>query len=100
MKSDEFARVFQKAQRSSDRYFTVLTRSNQLGRPRLGLAISKKSARRAVDRNRIKRVIRESFRANREQLRSVDVVVLSKSGIAEIEGTRLNQLLCKHWQSS
>jgi ribonuclease P protein component len=42
------------------------------------LAISKKIIRKAVDRNRIKRMIRESFRLNQQQLGYFDIVVLVK----------------------
>jgi ribonuclease P protein component len=42
---------------------------------RLGLVIGKRAVRRAVDRNRAKRVLRETFRIRRRELASVDIVV-------------------------
>ena len=42
---------------------------------RLGLIVGKRQLRRAVDRNRVKRAVRESFRITRESLPSMDVVV-------------------------
>jgi ribonuclease P protein component len=42
---------------------------------RLGLIVGKRHAKRAVDRKRIKRMLRESFRLGHEQLTSLDVVV-------------------------
>jgi ribonuclease P protein component len=56
---------------------------------RLGLAISKKHARRSVDRNRIKRIAREAFRARRQSLPPVDIIVLSRAGIAGAERAEL-----------
>jgi len=56
---------------------------------RLGLAISKKHARRSVDRNRIKRVAREAFRVRRQSLPPVDIIVLSRAGIAGAEPAEL-----------
>lgn len=97
MSADEYSRVFRKAERSSDRLFTVLTRSNQTGRPRLGLAISKKSVRSAVGRNRIKRVIRESFRVHKFDLPDVDIVVLSKQGISNATKAQLADSVKRHW---
>jgi ribonuclease P protein component len=48
------------------------------GKARLGLAITKRVAPRAVDRNRVKRVVREVFRHAAPQLRGVDVVIKLK----------------------
>lgn len=48
-------------------------RGNDVGVARLGMIVAKKVLRRAVDRNRAKRVVRESFR--RQSLEAVDVVV-------------------------
>ena len=42
---------------------------------RLGLVIGKRAVRRAVDRNRVKRVLRETFRIRRLELPCVDIVV-------------------------
>lgn len=56
-----------------------LASRNDLGFNRLGLVISKKNLPRAVDRNRVKRVIRESFRTR--QLPGLDVVALARSPI-------------------
>ena len=44
LKAAEFNRVFNKARRSADQYFTVLARPNDKDLPRLGLAISKKKS--------------------------------------------------------
>lgn len=50
---------------------------NDTAQARLGLAISRKAARRAVDRNRLKRLIRESFR-QQTGLDGQDVVVMAQ----------------------
>jgi len=42
---------------------------------RLGLIVGKRQLKRAVDRNRVKRAVRESFRRSRESLPPIDVVV-------------------------
>ena len=46
---------------------------------RLGLAISKKHLKKAVDRNRVKRLARASFQENQQQLQSLDIVVLLRN---------------------
>jgi ribonuclease P protein component len=62
VKSSEFKRVFKKPMVSADRCFKVLARINESNGPRLGMAVSRQIERSAVGRNRIKRVVRESFR--------------------------------------
>ena len=62
LKAADYNRVFDKSVRSSDRYFTVLARPNDVSYARLGTAFSKKRVKLAVARNRLKRISRESFR--------------------------------------
>lgn len=50
--------------------------------PKLGLAIAKKRAKRAVDRNRLKRVARESFRHHSHQLDGLELVVMNRDAAA------------------
>lgn len=98
LKAAEFNRVFDKALRSSDQYFTVLARPNDCDYPRLGLAISKKKARLAVTRNRLKRIIRESFRQQQHELYSADYIVMAGHKSGSTNNSRLLQSLEKHWQ--
>lgn len=62
IKPYEFKRVFNKPMVSADRCFKVLARTNESEGLRLGMAVSRQVDRSAVGRNRIKRVVRESFR--------------------------------------
>ncbi|MCB1956790.1 MAG: ribonuclease P protein component [Rhodocyclaceae bacterium] len=57
------------------RYFTLHVRPSELDTARLGLVVAKKLARRAVLRNLIKRLARESFRLRRTALPRCDIVV-------------------------
>ena len=94
----DFKRVFSRAERSSDRYFTVLMRTNSTAAARLGLAIAKKQVRRAVDRNRIKRIVRESFRHHQQELGSVDCVVMARRDTAAATNAELHASLQQHWK--
>jgi len=93
----EFKRVFDKARRSRDQYFTVLCRDNESELARLGLAISKKHCRRATARNRIKRIVRESFR-NRHDLSRLDIVVINRPAACDAASGDLHASLARHWQ--
>lgn len=94
----EFDRVFKRSRRSADKLFTVLYCGNELGYPRLGLAIAKRNVRLAVQRNRLKRLIRESFRAARPGLDSVDIVVLARPLSHTAPNPELLASLSLHWR--
>ncbi|HET6628672.1 MAG TPA: ribonuclease P protein component [Woeseiaceae bacterium] len=93
----DFSRVFSGAQKSRDRYFTVLSRPNDQSSARLGLAISKKQCRLASGRNRLKRIVRESFRRHRPELGSVDIVVMAQQGTDSTGSATLFDSLEGHW---
>ncbi|WP_408624356.1 ribonuclease P protein component [Celerinatantimonas yamalensis] len=93
-----FKQVFNQPTRIGTPQLTFLAVANQLSHPRLGLAISKKSDKRAVARNRIKRHIRESFRLNQQQLPGLDIVVISKPGVSQLSDADLNKMLEKSWR--
>lgn len=95
-----FDRVFRKARRSSDKCFTVLARRSDDAPARLGLAIAKKHCRKASARNRIKRVVRESFRHHQAQLHGIDFVVMNRPAAAMATNQELASSLAKHWQNS
>ncbi|MCC5868974.1 MAG: ribonuclease P protein component [Gammaproteobacteria bacterium] len=91
----DFGQVFAAPQRYADRFFTVLARPNTVGCARLGLAISKKAARRATDRNRLKRLVRESFRHHRTALPAVDIVVMVRPAAVSEPNATLARSLAK-----
>lgn len=93
-----YSRVFKKAQRSRDKMFTVLCRKNEEPEARLGLAIAKKHCRLATDRNRLKRIVRESFRKHKAELAGLDIVVLNRPEAAQADNKLLFKCLEKHWQ--
>ena len=64
----QFKNVFEQPFRASTPEITILARKNNLEHPRLGLTVAKKHLKRAHDRNRIKRLVRESFRLSQHNL--------------------------------
>jgi ribonuclease P protein component len=94
----DYARVFENPIRSSDNCFTLLARKRDGGEPRLGLAVSKKNAKLAVERNRIKRLTRESFRTRKNELQGLDIVVMNRRQTAQQDNRTLALSLSRHWQ--
>ena len=95
---EDYQRVYRRASRSSDSILTVSWRArptNEAG-ARLGLAISKKCARRSVDRQRIKRIVRESFRLVRFTLPAVDIIVSCRNKAAGCTNDQLRISIEKH----
>jgi ribonuclease P protein component len=93
----QYRQVFADARRIGDAGFTLLVRDNEAGSARLGLAISRKCARRAVDRQRIKRLVRESFRQHRQELAHVDIVVMCRPVVTEWDDDRIRTSLQRFW---
>ena len=100
LKPAEFKLVFQQPIRSGDDCFRILARANGIQRHRLGMAVSKKACSRAVGRNRIKRLVRESFRSQLVRPaseNSLDFVVLPTVAAATQSNKALVESLSEHW---
>jgi ribonuclease P protein component len=61
--------------------YTFYLERRDAGCPRLGLLVTRKHAARSIERNRIKRCIREAFRLEQEHLGPVDLLVRPPYGI-------------------
>lgn len=93
-----FKTVFDNSSRYGSSHFTILITSNPDSNNRLGMAIAKKRVKLAVQRNRMKRLVRESFRLNQHNLPAVDLVVMVKSGIDKLDNEEINKQLEKIWR--
>ena len=76
----------------------LLARANGLEHPRLGLVIGKKSVKLSVERNRLKRLMRESFRLHQDSLVGWDIVIVARKGLGEVENPELIQHFGKLWK--
>jgi ribonuclease P protein component len=95
---EDFQPVFKQAIPAVSPHLTLLARKNSLDHPRIGMAIPKKHIKRAVGRNRIRRVVREQFRHQQHQLPAIDIVVIAKAGIADLSNEEINKILDKLWR--
>ena len=93
----DFSRVFRQAKRASGGGLTILTVENSAEHPRLGLAIAKKHIKLANGRNRLKRIIRESFRQHQSDFANIDIVVLTRPDVTKRSSAEIWQALERHW---
>lgn len=94
-----YRRVFDHADaKASHRHLLILARNNTLEHHRLGLVIAKKHVRLAVQRNRVKRVIREFFRQQPCQGDALDIIVLARNGLDQLDNAALSSILRQQWQ--
>jgi ribonuclease P protein component len=90
-RSEDFARVYRAGRSVANKYLVLyyFERSEPVlpggeARPRVGFSVSKRLGT-AVDRNRVKRVLREAFRANDQSLKgNMDFVLIARTPIVEL----------------
>jgi len=95
--ASDYSQVFKNPKKVSTPELLFLFSKNNQVSSRLGLAIAKKQLPLAVDRNRIKRLIRESFREQRSRLSSVDIVVIARKNLLNMDNTHVRQQLDMLW---
>ena len=89
----EFQSVFdQNKIRVGSPSLLILAKPTDLDQARLGLVIRKKFVRFAHDRNRIKRIVRESFRHLQNKIQGLDCVVLTRPGAGDLSSQELRAL--------
>jgi len=97
--ASEFKKVFaDPCARLGDANMLLLGRKNPHKTARLGLAVAKKQLKRAVARNRFKRLTRESFRHHLDIIKDLDIVVVARAGAEQKSNRELLEILSKNWQ--
>ncbi|MEE4249492.1 MAG: ribonuclease P protein component [Alcanivoracaceae bacterium] len=94
----EFKPLFDHPQwRASSQHFLLLVTENRLAAPRLGIVIGKRRVKRAVDRNLLRRLMRESFRHLGPELAGLDIVILVRANIDHPDKAAVATELDKVW---
>lgn len=95
--SADFQKVWKTGKRVSVPCLAIISCANKLGYPRLGMNIPKKNIRSAVDRNRLRRLARETFRIRQDKLDSRDIVVIAYKGAETLTPTEQYQCFNRLW---
>ena len=97
--SEQYSDVFQKVEiRVSSKHFLILARKRDKINSRIGIIVAKKHVKLAVQRNRIKRLLRESFRHERHQFTNLDMVVLAKKNASSLSNIACAEELQYLWR--
>ncbi|MEO7326325.1 MAG: ribonuclease P protein component [Dokdonella sp.] len=98
LKAQDFARLRGISRRVGTRNFSAEVATNELEGARLGLAISKRVSKKAVRRNRIKRIARDSFRHARGNMPAIDILLIARSSADLEDNANLRAELVRLWE--
>ena len=93
----EFDQLYARGKRLGNSHFGMTVHPNTQGMARLGLAVASKPFGGSVPRNRIRRLIRESFRLRQHELPAVDMVVSARPGARLATAAELRASLDGLW---
>lgn len=94
----DFAALRSGSRRFAGPHLTAQVKPNSGDAARLGLAVSRRVSKLAVQRNRIKRIARDSFRRHRHLLGALDILLIAHPAAATADNARLHGDLQQLWQ--
>jgi len=91
IKTDDFSSVFNFRKRISAQYLAMHYQPNALQHARLGLVIGKKTAKLAVSRNYMRRVLREFFRLQQHEICHADLIIRAQKKFSKLDFIQIKQ---------
>ncbi len=96
-RKSDFDAAYARGRRFGNSFFAITAAPRAEG-PRIGLAVAVRVAGNSVERNRIRRVIRESFRVHQHEFPAVDLVVSARAKARDASGSELRAALDALWK--
>jgi ribonuclease P protein component len=97
-RKSDFDAAYARGWRMGNGLFAVTATENTAGTPRLGLAVALRAAGSAVERNRLRRLIRESFRLHQHEFPNLDVIVSARPAARTASAGELRASLASLWK--
>ncbi len=97
LKRADFQYVFDQPQSVQARGIRLLARSGSSG-PKLGFVIAKTQIKMAVQRNRIRRLGRESFRLNQRKLDNLHIIIMARGSVAQLSNQEIHAVFDTLWK--
>jgi ribonuclease P protein component len=98
-RKSDFEATYAGGRRFGNGFFGVTAFWNDKGWPRIGLAVAVRTAGGGVERNRIRRIIRESFRLHQHELPSLDLIISARARARGATGRELHDSLIALWKN-
>ena len=99
LQAAEFQKVFDAAKYKVHQPGFMLLAIATTTTPRLGFVVAKRKLRRAHERNRVKRLARESFRLHQAQIPALDIILMAKADALSLSNAELHDQLHKAWRA-
>jgi ribonuclease P protein component len=100
LRKADFDTAFRQGRRLGDPLLSLVLRPNGLGHPRLGVALAAKTVGNAVARNRLRRIIRDSFRLAQARLPAADLIIGARAGVRTAPAPQIRASLETLWNKA
>jgi len=93
-KKKEFEKIFRKSEQLTEKIFVLKVRKNEFDYSCFGFIVSLKISKKATARNRVRRQVQESIRANIDGIKKgFDIIISAKPAIRDKSYKEINSII-------